>query len=187
MQKKYQIIVADPPWEIEKIRKRVRPYQIKMDYSMMSIDEIKSLPVGEIADDTCMLFLWVIDKYLFDAKSVIEAWGFKYHLTMAWDKTNGLAMYGFNRQTEFVVVGLKGKHEAYPKRRTISTSFTAKSLAHSQKPDIFYMMLDVLEGERIDLFARGKRNSLYGKHWDVWGDEVESDIELEKAKRELQA
>ena len=170
--KKYQIIVVDPPWEIQKIRKRVRPNQINMDYPMMSIKEIKKLPIFKIADDNCTLFLWIIDKYLFDSKSILENWGFKYHLTMAWDKTNGLAMYGFNRQTEFIIVGFKGKQDAYPKRKTIRTSFTAKSPYHSAKPDKFYAMLDVLDGNRIDIFARKKRDTLFGKSWDVWGNEV---------------
>lgn len=177
--KKYQIIVVDPPWEIKKIRKRVRPNQVEMDYPMMSIAEIKALSIREIAANPSTLFLWTIDKYLFEAKSILEAWGFKYHLTMAWDKTNGLAMYGFNRQTEFVLVGLKGKHDAYPKRKTIRTSFTAKSERHSAKPDAFYEMLDILEGDRIDIFARKPRTGLFIKHhWDVWGNEVESDIKL---------
>ena len=113
--KKYQIIVSDPPWEIEKIKKAVRPNQVDMDYPMMSVDEICKLPVSDITDDNCMLFLWTIDKYLHNgAMDVLKAWGFKYHLTMAWNKGNGLAMFGFNRQTEFVLVGFKGKFEAYP-------------------------------------------------------------------------
>ena len=177
--KKYQIIVVDPPWEIQKIKKRVRPNQVEMDYPMMSLGEIKALRIADIADETCTLFLWTIDKYLYESKAVLEAWGFKYHLTMAWDKTNGLAMYGFNRQTEFILVGLKGKHNAYPKRPTIRTSFTAKSERHSAKPDAFYQALDVLDGDRIDIFARKSRDSMYMKHhWDVYGNEVESDIVL---------
>ena len=176
--KKYQIIVIDPPWEIQKIQKRVRPNQVEMDYLMMPIDEIKALKIPQIAADPSMIFIWTIDKYLYETKPILEHWGFKYHLTMAWDKTNGLAMYGFNRQTEFVLVGLKGKHEAYPTRPTIATSFTAKSARHSAKPDTFYQMLDVLNGDRIDIFARGDRNFLTGQKWDVWGNEVESDIEL---------
>lgn len=178
--KKYQIIVIDPPWQINKIIKRVRPNQVEMDYPMMNLKEIKSFPVNKIADKKCILFLWIIDKYLFQAKEILENWGFKYHLTMAWDKTNGLAMYGFNRQTEFIVVGLKGKHDAYPKRKTIRTSFTAKSSFHSAKPDEFYQMLDILDGDRIDIFARKERTGLFMKHkWDIWGNEVESDIKLD--------
>lgn len=172
--KKYQIIVVDPPWEISKIRKRVRPNQVEMDYPMMSIAKIKALKIPEISATPSMIFVWTIDKYLYETKPILEHWGFKYHLTMAWDKTNGLAMYGFNRQTEFILVGLKGKHNAYPQRQTIRTSFTAKSKRHSQKPDEFYGMLSVLDGNKIDLFARERR---FG--WDVWGNEVESDIDFE--------
>jgi N6-adenosine-specific RNA methylase IME4 len=171
--KKYQIIVIDPPWELQKIIKRVRPNQVDMDYPMMPLDAIKALPISSIAADTCTLFLWTIDKYLYDSKDILGAWGFNYHVTMAWDKTNGLAMYGFNRQTEFVVVGFKGNHDAYPKRPTIPTSFRAKSRFHSSKPDSFYFMLDVLDGDRIDLFARQHRQDLFANNkWDVWGNEV---------------
>lgn len=170
---KYHILVVDPPWRLSKTRKRVRPNQVEMDYPMMSLNEIKGLPISTIAADTSTLFLWTIDKYLHQSKEVLEAWGFKYHLTMAWDKTNGLAMFGFNRQTEFVLVGFKGKHDVFPRRKTVRTSFTAKSTRHSAKPDVFYDMLNLLEGNKIDIFARQKR-----KGWHVWGNEVDSDIEL---------
>lgn len=176
--KKYQIIVVDPPWQIEKIKRKVRPNQLEIDYKMMSLEEIKALPINRIADDNYTLFLWVIDKYLFEAKSILEAWGFKYHLTMSWDKTNGITLFGFNRRTEFILVGFKDKHDTYPKRRAIKTSFRAKSEYHSAKPDEFYKMLDVLEGNRIDIFARKQRTGLFLKQWDVYGNEVESDIEL---------
>ena len=179
--KKYQIIVVDPPWQIKKIIKRVRPNQVSMDYPMMTLEQIKNLPIKNIADESnCILFLWTIDKYLYDSKPILENWGFKYHRTMSWDKTNGLAMFGFNYRTEFILVGFMGKQDAYPKRKTIRTSFTAKSTFHSEKPDYFYEMLDVLpHNPRIDIFARKKQNGLFLKNkWDVWGNEVESDIEL---------
>ena len=176
--KKYQIIVVDPPWKLAKVKQNLRKFNKPasfndIDYPMMSLDEIKSLPIGDIAGDKCMLFLWTIDKYLYNTKPILEHWGFKYHVTLAWDKTNGIAMYGFNRQTEFVLVGLKGKHDAYPARKTIRTSFSAKSERHSAKPDYFYEMLDVLDGDRIDIFARKPRTGLFiNNKWDVWGNEV---------------
>lgn len=170
---KYDVIVIDPPWKIQKIKKKVRPNQVDMDYPMMDLEEIRGLPVGSIASDNSILFLWTIDKYLYDSRQILEGWGFKYHLTMTWDKTNGLAMYGFNRQSEFILVGFKGAHDAYPRRKTIRTSFTAKSSYHSHKPDQFYESLNVLEGRKIDLFARTQREG-----WDVWGNEVDSDIEF---------
>jgi len=169
--KKYSIIVVDPPWDTQKIKMKVRPNSIDMGYSMMSLEEISGLPINKIADDKCTLFLWTIDKYLFNSKEILEGWGFKYHLTMAWNKTYGFTIYGFKRQTEFILVGLKGKHNPFPKRNNIRTSFTAKSPYHSAKPDRFYSMLDVLDGDRIDIFARKKRDTLFGKGWDVWGNE----------------
>lgn len=171
--KKYKVIVADPPWQLKKIRRKVRPNQIKMDYQLMSFDDIKGLPVNELAAETSILFLWTIDKYLFKAKEVLESWGFKYHLTMAWDKKNGISLFGFNRRTEFVLVGFKGKQVTYPKRRTIKTSFSELSKKHSEKPDVFYEMIRVLEGKKIDLFARKEREG-----FDVWGNEVKSSILL---------
>jgi len=134
---------------------------------MMSLDEIKALKIGSIAGEPSHCFLWTIDKYLFDAREVLEGWGFKYHCTLAWNKTNGISLYGINRRVEFVLVGLKGKHEVYPRRKTIPAAFTAKSERHSAKPQKFYDFLDVLDGPKIDIFERCQRPG-----WDVWGNEV---------------
>jgi N6-adenosine-specific RNA methylase IME4 len=161
----YSTIVADPPWQISKIAKRVRPLQVDMDYSMMSLDEIAALPVGDLAADVSTLFVWTIDRYLYDTPAIVEAWGFKYHLTMAWDKTNGMAMFGFNRQTEFVVVGFKGPHDAYPSGPVMRSSFTARSTHHSAKPPLFLDMVEARwPGPYVELFARAPRLG-----WDSWG------------------
>jgi len=168
----YSTIVADPPWPIEKIVRRTRPNQVaNIGYSTMSLHEIACLPVWELADDVATCFLWTIDKYLHVTRPILEQWGFNYHLTMAWDKGNGQAMYGFNRQTEFVLVGFRGPHDAYPERKTIRTGFTqaAKRNRHSVKPDLFFDMLDVLPGPRVELFARAPRLG-----WDSWGHGYES-------------
>jgi len=169
----FDVIVVDPPWPIKKIKRKVRPNQKAIDYEVMSIEAIKKLPVGRLSSLTSICFLWTIDKFLYISKDIIEGWGFKYHCTMAWNKTNGISIYGFNRRVEFIVVGFKGKHEMYPRRKTIPTGFTARSLKHSQKPEEFYDFLDVLPGRKIDLFARGPK-----KGWYVWGDEVQITREL---------
>jgi len=177
--KTYDIVVIDPPWKIQKIKRRVRPNQVTMDYPMLSLEEIKEIPLQALLKDNAYVFMWVIDKYLHEGKSILEAWGLKYHLTMSWDKTNGVSLYGFNRRTEFIMVGIRGKHDIYPSRKTIKTSFTAKSTGHSKKPDHFYEMLNTLDGERLDMFARKPHDG-----WDVWGNEVDSDIDLTLNKRE---
>lgn len=171
--KKYDVIVVDPPWKIKKILRKSRPNQVEMDYPMMELEQIKSLPISKIAEDNSTLFLWTTDRYLFDSRDILEKWGFKYHLTMSWDKGNGICLFGFHRVTEFCLVGFRGEKEAYPKRKTIPTSFSAKSERHSAKPDEFYSMLENLGGAKIDVFARKKREG-----WDCFGNEVESDIDL---------
>ena len=79
-------------------------------------------------------------------------------------------MYGFNRQTEFVIVGLCGPNDAFPYRPTMKSIFTEKHTGHSIKPDCFYKSLEQIPLEpRIDVFARKEREG-----WDVWGNEVEN-------------
>lgn len=175
--KKYQIIVIDPPWEVKKITHKARPNQVEMDYKMMSLGEIKNLNVSSLSDENCWCFLWTTQKYLFDSKNILENWGFSHLLTMVWEKTYGrsagMPLFGFRWNGEFILVGYKNKPEMWPKRPLIPAVFSAENIRHSQKPDRFYEMIAPLGKNRIDLFARRKRQG-----WDVWGNEVKSDITL---------
>ena len=175
--KKYQIIVVDPPWKVKKIANKQRPNQVEMDYKMMSLQEIIGLPVSNIADKDSWCFLWTTQKYLWDSKAILEKWGFNHKLTMVWEKTYGrsagMALYGFRWNAEFILVGTKGKKPTFPKTKLIPAVFQAENIRHSQKPDKFYQLVESLGEKRIDLFARSNRPG-----WDVWGNEVESDINL---------
>lgn len=171
--KKYQIIYADPPWDVKKIKRKVRPNQIEMDYPTMTIDEIKRLQVSSIADDNSVLFLWTTHSYLPKAFEVLNTWGYKYQRTITWDKGNGMCLFGFHHRTEFLLFGYKGRIEMYPKRKAFPTIVVAKSKRHSSKPDIFRELISPFGESKIELFAREKPEG-----WDVWGNEVESDIIL---------
>lgn len=175
--KKYQIIVVDPPWKIKKIQNKQRPNQRDMDYPMMSLEEIMALPLQKIADDNSWCFLWTTQKYLWKSKDVLEKWGFKHKLTMVWEKTYGrsagMPLYGFRWNAEFILVGTLGKKEMFPKNKLIPAVFQAENIRHSQKPDKFYQLVEPLGNTRIDIFARQKRHG-----WDVWGNEVKSDVKF---------
>ena len=54
--KKYDVIVIDPPWNIKKIKNKQRPNQIEMDYPLMTLDEIKNLPISKITADNSWCF-----------------------------------------------------------------------------------------------------------------------------------
>lgn len=169
--KKYDIIVVDPPWEIKKITTKQRPNQINMDYPMMSLEEIKRLPIQQLTKDRCYCFLWTTQKYLWKAKDVLEGYGFNHLLTMGWQKeygkSAGMPLYGFRWNLEFILVGIKGKFPALPKQHLIPACFSAINEGHSIKPQVFYSMIEHLGKNRIDLFARKTRLG-----WDVWGNEV---------------
>ena len=179
--KKYQTIYADPPWDVnfESVLGQGR----KKQYSTMKTENIKNLPINNIADSDCGLWLWTTHTYLPTSLELIKHWGFKFHILITWDKGSGLTVCGFHRRTEFCLYSYKGKMNVKNKEtgqsiqtvfRNMPDLFYEKSTQHSRKPESFRKLLEYHTPEpRIELFARIKN-----KGWDVWGNEVESDIEL---------
>ncbi len=88
--KKYNIILADPPWHYKNYADNTASRWVGNQYNVMSIDDICNLPVNNIADDNCVLFLWTTPPTLLEyAPRIIEAWGFKYKTkAFCWVKTN---------------------------------------------------------------------------------------------------
>jgi N6-adenosine-specific RNA methylase IME4 len=175
----YKVIVADPAWPVKKIIRRVRPNQKSaLDYPTMLVDEIARLDVESLADNNAVLGLWTTHAFLRSAFDVMDAWGFKYQRCLTWDKHNGMSLFGFHHRTEFCLFGYRGHIEMYPRRPTIPTVFEGKSVRHSAKPDIFFDMIGVFGSPRLEMFARQSRPG-----WDVWGNEVESDVEIKNHDR----
>jgi len=143
-----------------------------MDYPLMELDEIKQMPIKNLAKEKCWVFLWTTQKYLFDAKTVLENWGFNFLCMGVWEKTfgksAGMPLFGFRWNAEFILIGYNKKPDLWIKGKPlIPLCFQAENIRHSQKPDKFYKMIEPLGNDRIDIFARKKR-----KGWDVWGNEV---------------
>jgi N6-adenosine-specific RNA methylase IME4 len=173
--KKYDVIYADPPWDIKKIKRKSRPNQVVMDYPTMTLEEIKELPVSAMSKEKSVLFLWTTQRYLPKAFEVMESWGFKYQRTITWDKRNGMCLFGFHHRTEFLLFGYKGKIDMYPKRKAFPTMVEAKSEFHSQKPQIFRDLIKPFGEDKLEMFARIKPEG-----WDVFGNEVEDSININK-------
>ena len=171
---KFDVILADPPWPVKKIQRRVRPNQVEMDYPTMTVEEISWMPISSIAADNATLWLWTTQRFLPEAFGVMSMWGFKYQRTVTWDKGNGMCLFGFHHRTEFLLFGYKGKINMYPRRKAFPTMVAAKSPRHSQKPAVFYELIAPFGETRIELFARQRVDG-----WAAWGNEVESDITLD--------
>lgn len=170
--KRFALIYADPPWKMEKIKRKERPNQVGFDYPVMSLEDIKSLPIRRISEDNCMLFLWTVQKMLPDALDVMDYWGFKYFKTITWDKQNGMTLHGFHNRTEFLLVGYKGKApELFRHGKAVPTIISESNyhMKHSEKPKQMYNWIQPFSngGNCIELFARNRQPG-----WDCWGNEV---------------
>jgi len=174
--KKYNIIYADPPWNIKIMSRKVRPKQLEMPYPVMSYDAICELPVQDICDkEHAHLFLWATHKFLPLAFKVMDSWGFKYNCLLTWDKTCGFTPYSFMWSTEFVLYGqLKNKWKNPIGIGKFKTVFTEKiKRQHSKKPEKMKEIITGFCGDlpRIELFARQQTEG-----WDVWGNEVNQEL-----------
>ena len=171
--KKYNIIYADPAWTFKTWSKKGNGRSPK--YDLMTIEDIKKMPVNNIADKNCILFIWVTYPLLKQGLDTIEAWKFKYKTCgFSWIKKNkksdslfwGLGYYT-RSNNEICLLATKGS----PKR--ISTRVHQvvldKVREHSRKPDCVREKIVQLCGDlpRIELFARQKVDG-----WDCWGNEV---------------
>ena len=181
--KKYQIIYADPPWSYrDKALAGNRGSMCK--YKVQSKEWIDNLPVNNIADNNCALFLWVTMPKLNECWELIVKWGFAYKtVAFTWVKRNKISkgwFWGMGRWTranaELCLLATKGT----PKRisASIHSVIDTPIEEHSKKPAEIRNRIVQLMGDlpRIELFARPPKDLLFKdesyKGWDVWGLEA---------------
>jgi N6-adenosine-specific RNA methylase IME4 len=172
--KKYKVILADPPWSFKNYSKKGEDRNVNNHYDTMSLSDIKSLPVSTITDTDCVLFLWTTGPLLDKAFDVISDWGFTYKtLAFTWLKENmkspGLFMgggYWTRSNAEICLLATKGK----PKRinADVMQAIVSPRREHSRKPDEIRDRIErLVDGPYIELFARTEI-----KTWDSWGIET---------------
>jgi len=183
IRKQYQIIYADPPWKYNSRANHKTRFRGGAcgHYDLMTMDEIKKLPLPELADKNCALFMWCTFPYLEQQIRLFDYWGFRYRTVgFTWVKTNsknGKPFFGVGyyakSNAEICLLGMKGQLK--PISNKVSSIIIAPRREHSRKPDEARKRIVELFGDipRIELFAREKTPG-----WDVWGNEIESDIQL---------
>jgi N6-adenosine-specific RNA methylase IME4 len=190
---RYGIIYADPPWRY-KDKSLSHGGGAECHYPTMDINEICALPIKELSDENCTLFLWVTFPMLQEGLKVITSWGFNYKTcAFVWIKTNKRVnpnqvvilpeemfydeFMGMGRWTranaEICLLGTKGR----PARKSASVRQIIYSPVeeHSKKPTETRHRIIELMGDlpRVELFAREKTEG-----WDAWGNQVKSDIAI---------
>jgi len=167
--KKYRTIYADPPWEQGMAGKyRTRHRRVRtLAYPTMTVEDICQLPVLDLAEKACHLWLWTTNQFLRDGFDVLQTWGFKYLAPITWVKPSGCGNY-FVSRTQTLLFGYKDKC-VFPLERYKPTVLYANiPKRHSQKPEEFIDLIESISPvPRIELFARQQR---FG--WDCWGNEV---------------
>lgn len=175
--KKYDIIYADPPWKQSKGgKKAVRENSSgkPLDYQTISLEEIEKhlFLATSLCNENSVLFLWTIDKYLFEAQEIAEKLGYKLHARMIWNKVTGIpAAFTIRYGHEYLLYMYKGKllPVAKEERGKIHSVFTEKVKKHSQKPQIAYEIIERLypNTNKLEMYARNTRDN-----WNCWGNEV---------------
>lgn len=183
--KKYDIIYADPPWhyngkmQFDKSGKSVNQIDLSKNifisaadfkYPTVKTEELKKLPVYEIASDDCLLFMWTTNPHLAQAVDLGHAWGFEYKtVAFVWDKmVHNPGQYTLSN-VEMVLVFKRGRIPKPRGARNVQQLFRSPRRAHSQKPDEVVHFIEKMfpSQSKIELFARSRFEK-----WDAWGLEM---------------
>lgn len=187
------MIYMDPPWAFKTFSDNRAPYRGQKPYDVMTYDEIKELPISEIAAKDACIIMWVLGSHLDQAIRLGEHFGFKYNTDLFfWVKvgkndpsTRPISLGHWTRkQVEQALLFTRGKPSRRDKgvRQLIEDAVIAEATGldvdsvvfepkreHSRKPDSVVERIErLIEGPYIELFARRHRPG-----WESWGLEAD--------------
>ncbi len=162
---KFTTIVIDPPWDWGDEGDVNQMGRAKPNYSTLSLDQLKKLPINNLTKKDAHIYLWVTNRSLPKGFELLKAWGFRYIVCLTWCKPSfGMGNY-FRGSTEQILFGVKGSLQL--KNKKTGTWFSAKrgKGGHSSKPEEFYKLVESCSpGLYLDYFGRGER-----KGWHTYG------------------
>ncbi|EIW67329.1 mRNA methyltransferase [Tremella mesenterica] len=180
----FQVIVADPPWDIH----------MSLPYGTMTDDEMRRLPLPSLQPDWGILALWVTGRAMELGRELISLWGYKRVDELVWVKTNqlqrlirtGRTGHWLNHTCEHLLLAVKLPPDHPPNfpipwqtspalralRRGVDTDVVVAEVREtSRKPDEVYGVLERLapHGRKLELFGR-KHNIRPG--WLTLGNQL---------------
>jgi len=162
----FSTIVIDPPWDWGDEGDQDQLGRSRPDYATMSKEQMLELPLPDLADEDCHLYLWITNRSLPKGFELMEKWGFRYITAITWAKPSfGMGNY-FRGQTEHILFGVKGSQAL--KRKDVGTLFNAPrgKGGHSSKPIEFNELVESCSpGPYLEMFSRSEREG-----WKSWGE-----------------
>lgn len=164
----YGCVLADPPWSFKTYANdNIAPARGAQPYDVMSLDDIKALPVANVASANSLLFMWTVSHLQREAFDVAAAWGFHpVSVAFVWDKGRMGMGYWTRQEVEICHLFKRGR----PRRlsKGVRQVIRAPRREHSRKPDEQYSRIErLVEGPYLELFARQAWPG-----WDAWGNQV---------------
>jgi N6-adenosine-specific RNA methylase IME4 len=163
-------LIADPPWKGNGAEKH---------YLTMRLEAIEAMgqPLQKLLADDAHCWLFVTNHSLPDGLAVLAAWGFQYRNVLTWTKSRMGTGHYLRNTTEHVLFGTRGTNSPVLFRAQGTWIFAPTQL-HSQKPAEFQSIVRrVSPGPYLELFAR--RRPPTNDDYFVWGNEIDSDVEIE--------
>ena len=175
-ERRYGVIYADPPWDYKGQLQHAGSDSgdtggAIRHYSTVTSADLAALPVLDIAEDDCLLFLWATSPHLDQAISLGKAWGFEWAtVAFVWDKGRVNPGFYTMSQCELCLVFKRGKIPQPRGARNVRQLVSEPRGPHSVKPDEVRHRIEQMfpQQAKIELFARAPAPG-----WDTWGDEIE--------------
>ena len=170
----YRAIMIDPPWRFKLYSAKGEAKSPQAKYKCMSLADIQSMPVGQLAAPDCLLWLWATYPMLDVAMDTLKGWGFKYCTGGSWAKQSSTGNawafgpgYRLRTAAEPFLIGTIGRPPVMSK--SVRNLIVSPVREHSRKPDEAYTaFLAMSEGPRCEIFSRESRPGID----DFWGNEV---------------
>lgn len=162
---KFATILLDPPWDWGDEGDEDQLGRARPTYQTIGIDDLVRLPVGQLADADCHIYLWITNRSLPKGFSLLEAWGFRYITCLTWVKPSfGMGNY-FRGQQEHILFGVKGSQPLKVKNASTVLTLPRGPNGHSSKPIEIYGLIETWSpGPYVELFSRVEREG-----WKSWG------------------
>ena len=198
-ERKYGLIYADPEWRFETRSQAGQDRAAANHYPVSALADLAARPVGDLAAEDCILFLWATVPMLVEAICVMDAWGFavlardretgflmpdrteaRYVSHWAWIKDRAGTGYWGRNNHELLLIATRGRPVA-PAPGTQPLSALGGPLGkHSAKPDFFRELIEECWPATPKIVLNHRGAPWAG--WDCWGNEVDSEADSSRAE-----